>query len=565
MALPNKGFIAGALAGVGVAATAVAGVGLALPSAQAQERVQRAAAAPIFAPSPGGVPSFADIFERVSPAVVSITVTARVPRSELQQQLPFPFNQMPQFRQGPGGRGGQGGGGGGSGPGLGSRRGPDGRPLAPNGDTNGDGEDDALPEAQAAGSGFFVSPEGYIVTNNHVIENATKITVTLTDKRELTARLIGRDEDSDLAVIKVDGANFPSVQFETQAKPRVGDWVLAVGNPLQLGGTATAGIVSAIGRDLPPDSAGSLPAEYLQIDAPINRGNSGGPTFDSFGRVIGVNTAIYSSTGGSIGIGFAVPADTANNVVKELIAGRRITRGYLGASITNVGTEQAEALGLPQNAGALIAELTAGGPGARAGLQVGDIVLSINGQKINGSSELTRTVARTRAGDVMRLEVRRGGQVRTVNVTSGTRPSVAQLNGQLGSGDDASSSRGGSDRQAPAPEAAIGLSVRPLDEAGRQENRIGQDVRGLIITNVAQGSDAFRKGLRTGMVIVQANERPVTTAAEFAAAVADARRAGRPSVFLLINVGNAGNRGVAVKLDGPSAPVSPNSGPSRPR
>ncbi len=557
MALPNKGFIAGALAGVGMAATAAAGVGLALPAAQAQERVQRAATAPIFAPPPGGVPSFADIFERVSPAVVSITVTARVPRSELQQQLPFPFNQLPQFRQGPGGRGGQGGGTApNTGPGLGSRRGPDGRPLAPNGDTDGDGDADG-PEAQAAGSGFFVSPEGYIVTNNHVIENATKITVTLTDKRELTARLIGRDEDSDLAVIKVDGGPFPAVQFETQAKPRVGDWVLAVGNPLQLGGTATAGIVSAIGRDLPPDSQGSLPAEYLQIDAPINRGNSGGPTFDVFGRVIGVNTAIYSSTGGSIGIGFAVPSETADSIVKDLIAGRKITRGYLGASITNVGNEQAEALGLPQNAGALIADLTAGAPGARAGLQVGDIVLSINGQKINGSSELTRAVARTRSGDVMRLEVRRGGQVRTINVTSGVRPSVAQLNGQSGSSENADADRNGPEREAPVRETALGLAVRPLDAAGRQENKIAPEVRGLLITNVATGSDAAKKGLRAGFVIVQANERPVGTAAEFAAAVAEARRAGRPSVFLLINVGANGNRGIAIKLDAPTAPTTP--------
>ena len=543
MALPNKGFLVGAIAGVGVAATAAAGVGLALPTANAQERVMRTAA-PIFAPPPGGPVSFADVFERVSPAVVSIQVTARIPRSELQGQLPFPFNQLPQFRQGPNGPNGRG---------APGQRGPDGRPRAPNGDDDGDGQDDGR-EAQAAGSGFLVSADGYVVTNNHVVENATKITIVLSDKRELSARLVGRDEESDLAVLKVEGGRFPFVSFELESKPRVGDWVLAVGNPLQLGGTATAGIVSAIGRDLPADSPGSLPAEYLQIDAPINRGNSGGPTFDTYGRVIGVNTAIYSSTGGSIGIGFAVPADTADTIVKELIAGRKITRGYLGASITNVGSEQAESLGLPINSGALISTVVAGGPGARGGLQPGDIVLSVNGQKVSGSSSLTRAVARTRSGEVMRLEVRRAGRVQTVNVTAGVRPSVAQLN-KTGTDDNDGPNSGDSARPAPPVDTVLGLGVRSLDQTIRDANNIPADVRGLFIESAATGSDAAKKGLRRGFVIVQANERPVSTVQEFNAAVADARRAGRPSVFLLVRDGAGNNAGIAIKLD--AAPAAP--------
>ena len=525
----NKGFLLGAVAGVGLAGAAAAGVGMTLPHAMAQsaEPGLVRTAAPIFAAGPGAPMTFADIFERVAPAVVSIEVTARVPRSELgggQGAVPFPFNQLPQFRnQPPTGRGAPG------------QRAPNGRRGGTDGD--GDGDDSDLPEAQAAGSGFLVSADGYIVTNNHVIENATKITVKLNDKRELPATLVGRDEESDLAVIKVDatGSRFPFVTFETQAKPRVGDWVLAVGNPLQLGGTATAGIVSAIGRDIPGDSAGNLPSEYLQIDAPINRGNSGGPTFDTYGRVIGVNTAIYSSTGGSIGIGFAVPSDTADQIVKELIAGRRITRGYLGASIQNIGTESAESLGISQNAGALIAELTPGGPGARAGLQPGDIVLSINGQKISGSSELTRAVARTRSGETMRLEIRRNGRVQTVNVVAGVRPSVAQLNkGNGAEGSLDNSGPGNLNRPNANRETVLGLAVQPLTEALKKENSIPADVRGVFIDDVTEGSDAAKRRLVHGMVILQANERPVSTPQEFAAAVADARKAGRPSVFLLI-------------------------------
>ncbi len=537
----NKGYLLGALAGVGVAGAAAAGVGLTLPHADAQTDDTRP---PIgsparFAAAPGAPGSFADIFERVAPAVVSLEITARVPRSELgeMQGLPFPFNQMPQFRQGPNGR---------TAPGGRNRR------AAPGGG-GADGEDDSdLPEAQAACSAFFISRDGYLVTNNHCVENSTKITVTLNDKRELDAKLIGRDEESDLAVIKVEGGNFPFVNFEAQAKPRVGDWVLAVGNPLQLGGTATAGIVSAIGRDLPPDSAGNLPSQYLQIDAPINRGNSGGPTFDVYGRVIGVNSAIYSSSGGSIGIGFAIPADVADTITKQLISGKKITRGYLGAAITNIPSDQAAALGLPMNSGAFVADVTAGGPGDKGGLRVGDIVLSVNGQKVSGSNELTRAVAATRSGDTMRVEIRRAGRVQVLNIVSGLRPSIASLNrSEAGGGSD--DEQGGPDaaRPGPARTTVLGLSLEPLTEAGRRANGLGADVRGVLISAVADGSDASKKGLKAGMVVVQANERPVATPQDFAAAVADARRAGRPAVFLLVNIGQGRNVGIALKLDEP--------------
>ena len=552
MPLTRKSFIAGAVLGVGVAGAAAAGIGLSLPQASAADpapQLIKASTAPIFAAPPGAPQSFADIFEKVAPAVVSIDITTRVPISEMNGELPFPFNQLPQFRQGPNGPG--------SGRAAPGRRGDRAAPGAQgqDGDPDGEGDGAALNdknsrEAQAACSGFFISADGYIVTNNHCVENSTELRITLTDKRQLKARLIGRDPDSDIAVIKVDGGSFPYVDFENQAKPRVGDWVLAVGNPLQLGGTATAGIVSAIGRDLPAD-AGTLPAQYIQIDAPINRGNSGGPTFDTYGRVIGVNTAIYSQTGGSIGIGFAVPAATADQIAKDLIAGKKITRGYLGASIQPISPDNAEALGIAQNSGAYVAEVTPGGPGARAGLQAGDIVLSVDGQKIAGSAELTRAVAATRSGDIMHLQIRRGGKVMALDVKSGVRPSAAVLNKTQGAGDDDDQSP----QNGPNAEAnritVLGLGVSALGPTERQKYGVAVDVKGVVITRVAEDSDAGRKGFKPGYVIVQANERPVSTPSEFAAAVADARKAGRPAVFLLINL-NGRNSGVALKLNSPA-------------
>ncbi len=538
----RKGWLAGTALALGAAGAAAAGVGLTLPGAQAQSaangpQLVRASTAPIFAAPIGAPASFADIFERVSPAVVSIVVTTHIPQSELSgaEGIPFPFNQLPQFQnRGRGGgspaipRGGRG-------------------PADPDGDGNGDNSDQG-PEAQAAGSGFFVSADGYIVTNNHVVENATKITVTLTDKRELPAKVIGRDEATDLAVIKVEGTGFAHVNFETQAKPRVGDWVLAIGNPLQLGGTATAGIISYVGRDLQDQS--STFVDYLQIDAPINRGNSGGPTFDTYGRVIGVNTAIYSQTGGSIGIGFAVPADTADSVVRQLMTGKTIQRGYLGATIQAVSPDSAEALGIPVNTGAVIANLVPGGPGEKAGLREGDLVLSINGNKVISSSALTRAVAQTHAGDIFRLGVRRNGRDQVVTVRAGTRPAESQLNAQLNGGPLGGDDDGadGSGRAGAVRSTVLGLGVSPLTEASRQANNIGATIHGVLIDSVRSGSDAARKGLRKGDVIVQANEQPVNTPADVVSASAAARKAGRPAVFLLLN--RAGrNSGVAVKFD----------------
>ncbi len=506
MTTKKTGYLLGAVAGIGVMAAAVAGAGIQLPSANGQMQsggLIRASTVPIFAPPPGAPMSFADIFERVSPAVVSINVTSRAGAAPMRQipGLPgLPFGGSPRGPQG----GDDGDGDGAQGPGQ-SRR----------------------PTQQSSGSGFFISADGYIVTNNHVIENAETIKVVLKDERELEAEVVGRDESTDLAVLRVKGGRgpFPFVNFEDAAKPRVGDWVITVGNPFGLGGTATAGIISAYGRDI-----GETFVDYIQIDAPINRGNSGGPTFDVFGRVIGVNTAIFSPSGGSVGIGFAIPAEVADSVTKQLINGGKIQRGYIGATIQNFTPESAEALGLGEQKGAIVADLSPGGPSAKAGLQVGDVVVSVNGTAIKSSTELTRQVARVRAGDVLRLDVIREGKRRAIDIRSGVRPSERDL----ASNDNTS---GGADGRPPGPGVlakapVLGMSVGPLDEAARTRLNLPAEVRGALVETVDQNSDAGSKGLRRGDVITRVNDRAVATPTDLVAAVEAAKKAGRTSVLM---------------------------------
>jgi Do/DeqQ family serine protease len=279
-------------------------------------------------------------------------------------------------------------------------------------------------QSGSQGSGVVVDGRGYIVTNNHVVENADTITVRTNDDRELKAKLVGRDPATDLAVIKVEGSAFPYVSFEDKAKPRVGDWVIAVGNPFGLGGTATAGIVSALARS---NVSGSSYVDYMQIDAPINRGNSGGPSFDLNGRVVGVNSAIFSPSGGSVGIGFDIPADVVQKVSRTLIDHGKVVRGYLGASVQGITPEVAESMGLKAKKGALIAQVTAGGPAARSGLQTGDVVTRIDGHEVESNADLTRQVALVSPGQDMRLTVLREGRTQEITVKSGERPSEEAL------------------------------------------------------------------------------------------------------------------------------------------
>jgi len=274
----------------------------------------------------------------------------------------------------------------------------------------------ATPVRRGAGSGFFISADGYVVTNDHVIAGAKEITVSLADSRQFPARLVGTDPPTDLAVLKVDAHDLPFVSFSPAPLPEVGDWVVAVGNPFGFGGTATAGIVSALGREI-----GEAHVSFMQIDAPINSGNSGGPTFDLEGRVVGVNTAIISPSGGFVGIGLAVPADQASEITQELIRTGRVARGYLGAGIQDLTPAMAAKLSLPGQRGALIATVSPNGPAAKA-LRPGDVVTEVNGVKVEGAGTLTRAIAAAAPGSRLSLRVVRAGQTSDVTIIVDRRP-----------------------------------------------------------------------------------------------------------------------------------------------
>jgi serine protease Do len=526
MASMKSGFVLG-VAAAGLAAAALAGGGVRWSPAGDPAHhlpLTRISSASIFAPPPGAPLSFADIFERVSPAVVSIDVTSHLDARSLRQ---IPGLEGMPFGLPPGGGDDQ-----------------------DDGDDNGGGDNSAAPpgkgapkgpKAQSSGSGFFISADGYIVTNNHVVENAEDIKVTLTDGRELPAKVIGRDEDTDLAVLKVQGAGFPYVDFENSAKPRVGDWVLAVGNPYGLNGTATAGIVSAYGRNI-----GDNFVDFIQIDAPINRGNSGGPTFDIYGRVIGVNSAIFSPSGGSVGIGFAIPADVCDTITKQLINGGKITRGYLGATIQDVTPEIADSMGMTGKKGALVADLVAGGPAQKAGVMPGDVVIALNGDAVGSATELTRLVARQHPGQVLHLSVLRNGKPKTVDVMSGTRPPPSEL----------AASRGGGDSGGPAaPEGAhaehpttLGLTLGAVDAATRGHLGLPSELHGAVVLAVKGSSDAADKGLKAGDIIIRAGDADVASPADVVAAVARAKAAKRASILLGIHRDGV-NRFAPIKLE----------------
>lgn len=509
--MKRKEFILGAAVGLTFAAVATAGGVIQWPSAHAEparvsgQLIPSAGAAGLaFAPPQGAPLSFADIFQQVAPAVVQIDVKTRVQRSRRATVTIPGFGAVPI-------------------------------PGAPGGDADAEDEGET---AMGAGSGFLISADGFIVTNNHVIENAEEITVKLSDGRELPARLIGRDEATDLAVIKVSGGALPFVSFEEQAEPRVGDWVVAVGNPFGLGGTATAGIVSAKSRDI--GGIDNPYTDFLQIDAAINRGNSGGPTFDIYGRVIGVNSAIFSPTGGSVGIGFAIPASLAKPITDRLMRGETIERGYLGVEIGDLDPWR-ESMGLPDTArGAFINNVTTGGPADRAGLKAGDIVVGLNGTAIVSSSDLTRRVGQAKAGDTLRIEILRNDRRQTLNVRSGTRPSQADLL----AGNSASEPDAPPAAATPTGQVVAGLNLAALTPALRQRYDIPAEVDGVVVTGVATGGD---RRFQPGLVILRAGTAQAQSVADVQAAVDASRRAGRDNVFLLIRTPQ-GNTPVAMSL-----------------
>jgi serine protease Do len=483
-------------AGLGLAGTLVLG----LPSHSVYAQLKSDGSA---AQMPGRAPSFADIVDRVKPAVVSIQVTgggARIaqkgtpkggrgpdlfpdlpddhPLNEFFKNLPKEWRGLPN---------------------------PNPRPT------------------QAQGSGFVISPDGFVVTNNHVIDGASKITVAFDKDNKFEADLVGTDARTDVALLKIKATQtFPYVKFSEQL-PRVGDWVIAVGNPFGLGGTVTAGIVSAQGRDI-----GSGPYDYMQIDAAVNRGNSGGPTFNLEGEVVGVNTAIYSPSGGNVGIAFAIPAKTASDVVTQLKSGGSVSRGWLGVKIQNIDEDTAASLGLGEAKGALINEVTTPGPAAEAGLKNGDAILSVNGNKVADSRDLARQIAGFAPNTKVDVKILRGQKEQTVAVKLGNFPSGTEL--------------AKAEPSKAAPQSTemdqLGLTVAPGTGANKD---------GVVVTDVDGSSDAAQKGIKSGDVILEVGGIAIKNPEDVANGVKEATKLGRKAVLMRIKSGGD-MRFVAVQL-----------------
>ncbi len=377
------------------------------------------------------------------------------------------------------------------------------------------------------GSGFFITADGYAVTNNHVVDHAKSVQVTTDDGSVYTAKVIGTDPKTDLALIKVDGkTDFPFVKFSERA-PQVGDWVVAVGNPFGLGGTVTAGIVSARGRDI---GAGPYD-DYVQIDAPINKGNSGGPAFDVDGNVIGVNTAIYSPSGGSVGIGFDIPADTAKMVVAQLKETGHVTRGWLGVQIQPVTASIADSLGMKKAEGAMVDEPQAGSPALKAGIQAGDVITAVNGTPVKDARDLARTIGTMAPDSSVTIELLRDGQTKTVKLTLAQMPTDRQAKADTGN-----------DGAAPAKGVPhLGLSVAPASEVS------GAGDRGVVVTAVDPDGPAAEQGFKTGNVILDVGGKPVGNAGDVRKALSDAKAQGKHQVLIRVKMGDA-TRFVALPL-----------------
>ena len=482
--------LATTIAGLG-AAVVVAGPDVNLsavyPSAHAQNLSEQAQKLP----APQG---FADIVAKVKPAVISVRVkidgdkTASVSGND---QVPPDLRDF--FR----------------------RFGMPGMPGAPDDSPHGHGHGGVV---LGQGSGFFISSDGYAVTNNHVVENAESVQITTDEGKNFTAKVIGTDPRTDLALIKVDGsAPFPYVQLEDKA-PRIGDWVLAIGNPFGLSSTVTAGIISARGRDI-----NSSPYDdFLQIDAPVNKGNSGGPAFDVDGKVVGVNTAIYSPSGGSVGIAFAIPSDTVQSVVAQLKQHGSVTRGWLGVQIQTVTPEIADSLGLKKSQGALVAEPQANSPAAKAGIKAGDVITQVNGEAVKDSRELAKKIGAMQPGSKVNLTMLQNGTEKTVTVDLGTLPATKEARSTPNSDNGNSAVEMGK----------LGLTLAP---AARVQ---GAGDRGVVVTGVDSSGIAAEHGFAQGDVIVSVNGKEVATPADVRTEIGKAREDGRKNVLMHVKSGD---------------------------
>jgi serine protease Do len=438
---------------------------------------------------------FADIVAKVKPAVISVRVKIDRPGgpSLSDDESPFPpGSPMERF-------------------------------FRRFGMPNNGGEGGGHQVITGQGSGFFISADGYAVTNNHVVQNAENVQVTTDAGKIYSAKVIGTDSRSDLALIKVDGPDFPYVKL-ADASPRVGDWVLAVGNPFGLGGTVTAGIVSARGRDI---GAGPYD-DFIQIDAPVNKGNSGGPTFDVDGDVIGVNTAIFSPSGGSVGIAFAIPSDTVKSVIAQLREKGSVTRGWIGVQIQPVTPDIADGLGLKKAAGALVSEPQPNSPAAKAGIESGDVITAVDGNSVADARELARRIGTMAPGTSVKVSLVRQGQEKTVTLTLGTLPNEHQASNQDGQ-------HAGVDNDMPK----LGLTLA----AGKA----GAEGTGVVVTAVDPSGVAADHGFQVGDVILDVGGKSVTSPAEVRKQLADARREGKHALLFRVKSGE-GTHFVALPL-----------------
>jgi serine protease Do len=471
-------------------------------------------------PVAGAPASFADLTAQLQPAVVNIATRQRV---EVQNN-PFagtPFAELFNRRQG-------------------------------------GGQQPQTQEAQSLGSGFIISADGVVVTNNHVISppdtRATleSITITLPDGTEYEADVIGADPTSDLAVLKIRAnRTFPFVKFGDSSAARVGDWVVAIGNPFGLGGTVTAGIISAVYRNT---GQGGAYDRYIQTDASINRGNSGGPLFDMRGNVIGINNAIFSPSGGSVGIGFAIPAEIAAPIVEKLRSGEEIQRGYLGVQLQPIDEDLAASLGLPKRRGELVQGLADDVPGAgpspasRAGIKVGDIITKVNGKDVTSEQTVSFLVANLQPGANVPIEVLRDGKRVNITVALGKRPTEQELQARAQTFDPEAEEPMAPGTSDQTIEQKLGMQVMAITPGIARSLGLSAETKGVVIAAVDPNADAARKGLRRGDVILSANYQPVTSVetlvAQVNAAIADKREA----VLLRIQRGNTPPAFIAIRL-----------------